>query len=171
MDEEREDTEHQATRTPGNGRYVRTRQSAQRDAEALAHRSRGLSYRDIALTMGMASVSSAHASVQRALAATIPTEDAAAVRTLELDRLDTMQAAVMAVLERKHVTVSNGRIVYLDDEPLEDDAPVLAAVDRLLRIQERRSKLLGLDAEQKVNVSAGVRYEIVGIDPVEIIGE
>ncbi|MCK9929447.1 hypothetical protein MXD62_20065 [Frankia sp. Mgl5] len=128
-------------------------------------------YRDIALTMGMASVSSAHDAVQRALDATIPNEPAAEVRQLELDRLDRMHVAVMAVLEKQHVTVSNGKVIYLDGEPLEDDAPVLQAVDRLLKIQDRRAKLLGLDAEQKVSVAGGVRYEIVGIDPAEIIGE
>lgn len=61
-----------------------------------------------------------------------------------------MYAAAMEVLEREHVTVSNGRVVSLDDgTPLPDDGPVLQAIDRLLRIQERRARLLGLDAPVK----------------------
>jgi hypothetical protein len=47
---------------------------------------------------------------------------------------------------------------------LEDDAPVLAAVDRLLRIQERRAKLLGLDAPVRADVGGKLSYEIVGVD-------
>lgn len=159
------------TRGP-NGRYIRTDASAERDAEALRHRSRGLSYRAIAMEMGWADVSSAHDAVQRALAATIPAETAADVRQLELDRLDRMFEAAVKVLEGRHITVSQGRIIVdpESNEPLADDAPILQAIDRMLRIQDRRAKLLGLDAETKVNLSGGVTYEIIGIDPGEIVG-
>jgi len=44
------------------------------------------------------------------------------------------------------------------------DAPVLAANDRLLRIQERRAKLLGIEAPTQIVTDATVRYEIVGVD-------
>ena len=51
--------------------------------------------------------------------------------------------------------VSQGRLIYLGDDPqpLADDAPVLAAVDRLLKIQERRARLLGLDQPTKSTVT------------------
>ncbi len=45
------------------------------------------------------------------------------------------------------------------NEPLRDRAPVLAAIDRLLKIEERRAKLLGLDAP--------VRAELITIDAIE----
>jgi len=150
----------------GDGRFTRSIETAERDAEAARLRARGLSYRAIAARMGV-DVSTAHAAVQRALKATVE-EPAADVRVLELERLDRMYETVMGVLERKHVTVSNGKVVTLDDEPIEDDGPVLAAVDRLLRIQERRAKLLGLDAEKKINLSGGVQYEIVGVSPEDL---
>jgi hypothetical protein len=53
-----------------------------------------------------------------------------------------------------------------DGAPLLDDAPVLAAVDRLLKVQERRAKLLGLDVpvKRQVEVDGGLRYEVVGVD-------
>jgi hypothetical protein len=61
------------------------------------------------------------------------------------------------------VTVSNGRVVTLDGQPLQDDGPILQAVDRLnhiedrkLRIQERRAKYLGLDAPKQVVISDDV---------------
>jgi cell division septal protein FtsQ len=75
------------------------------------------------------------------------------LRALELARLDRLEIAANEVLEREHVTVSNGRIVVLGESPLPDDAPVLAAIDRLLKIQERRARLLGLDAPTKQNIS------------------
>ncbi len=40
----------------------------------------------------------------------------------------------------------------------------LRIVDRLLRIQERRAKLLGLEAPQKMDVTAGHK-----LDPAEVL--
>lgn len=77
---------------------------------------------------------------------------AAELRAVELDKLDVAEQAVWAVLRRKHVTVSAGKIVYNDSdgEPIIDDGPILAAVDRLVKISERRAKYGGLDAPSKV---------------------
>lgn len=83
----------------------------------------------------------------------------------ELQRLDALYDDILTVMERDHITVSNGRVVSLRNEdglevPVPDDAPVLQAADRLLRIEdarrrngERRAKLLGLDAPQTLEVS------------------
>lgn len=55
-----------------------------------------------------------------------------------LGRLDGLTAAAMAVLEREHITVNNGRIITIGDEPLLDDGPVLQAVGQLVRIEDAR---------------------------------
>ncbi|KND45377.1 hypothetical protein [Streptomyces stelliscabiei] len=76
-------------------------------------------------------------------------------------RLDRMEAAAHKVLERHHITVNNGRIITLDDgEPLLDDGPVLAAIDRLAKIEDARLKnneslrrLFGLDMPVKVDAT------------------
>lgn len=151
----------------GGGRYAKDPSLPERDAEFLELRKRGLAYRAIAAQTGY-DVKTVHEAVKRCMAA-VTEEPAQEVRQLELERLDDMWTAVMKVLEAKHFTVSQGRIVYLGDEPLEDDGPVLAAVDRLLRIQERRSKLLGLDSAVKQEISGGVTYQVVGVDPEELI--
>lgn len=77
----------------------------------------------------------------------------------ELERLTRLYAKVERILDRFHVTVQFGKVITVDGQPLEDDSPALAAVDRLIKIEdarrrnsERRSKLLGLDAAQKVEV-------------------
>jgi hypothetical protein len=105
--------------------------------------------------------------VERVLAETVQ-EPADDLRQMELDRLDALAQRVWAVLETQHVTVSNGRIVYLGNEPLADDAPVLNAVDRLVKISESRRKLLGLDAPAKVQSEGTVRYMIDGVNPEDL---
>lgn len=132
----------------GNGRFYRTVEDATRDEKAARLRARGWTYPRIAAEMDYDSRASAYHAVERVLRETVR-EAGDDLRALELERLDAMWAAAVEVLDRQHVTVSNGRIVELGGEPLEDDAPVLAAIDRMLKIQERRARLLGLDAPVK----------------------
>ncbi|GGW98774.1 hypothetical protein GCM10010321_11500 [Streptomyces chartreusis] len=78
-----------------------------------------------------------------------------------LARLDGLEEAAHKVLEREHITVNNGRIIKLDDGvPLLDDGPVLAAIDRLVKIEEARlrngealRRILGLDMPVKVDAT------------------
>jgi hypothetical protein len=58
-------------------------------------------------------------------------EEASKVRDLELQRLDALYLVAYAEVEEGNVP----------------------AIDRCLRIMERRAKLLGLDAAEKVNVN------------------
>jgi uncharacterized protein YerC len=161
----------------GGGQFVRTVETAEQDAEAARLRSRGMTYRQIAAQLGV-DVSTAHRAVQRALAEIVaePAADAVAFELQRLDeelqRLDDLYARVIEVLEREHVTVSQGRVVTMDDgSPVPDDDWILRAVDRLVKIDdsrrkngESRRKLLGLDSPLKTQLSGGLTYEIVGID-------
>lgn len=78
-----------------------------------------------------------------------------------LPRLEKLERAAIEVLERHHVTVNNGHVIKLDDgEPLLDDGPVLAAIDRLIKIEAEREKntaalrkLFGLDAPARVDAT------------------
>jgi hypothetical protein len=178
----------QATHTRGrNGKFVRSANTAERDAQAAALRSRGMSYRQVAAEMGYRSVRSAQEAVQRALSSIVE-ESAQDLRAMELGRLDDLYEAAMDVLGRDHVVVSNsGKIVYdtieyardgtgnimIDDDgrpvaekvaKLLDDAPKLAAIKTLLQIQERRAKLLGLDSPVKAEVGGKLTYEVVGVN-------
>lgn len=134
-----------------DGKFIRTLEGAERDAEACRLKSRGLSYRAIAEQLGYADHSCARRGVERALAETVA-EPAAELRQLELMKLDAMERAVLDVLEREHVKVNDGEVVKVDGKTLIDDAPVLQAVDRLIKIGERRAKLLGLDAPKRLEV-------------------
>lgn len=75
-----------------------------------------------------------------------------------LSRLDGLEEAAIKVLEREHITVNNGRIITLHDQPLPDDGPVLAAIDRLVKIEDARlrngealCRVLGLNMPAKVD--------------------
>jgi hypothetical protein len=87
-------------------------------------------------------------------------EPAEQQRLIDLDRLDRLQVEALAVLRRRHVVVQGGKIVKDEDgKPLLDDGPVLAAIGKLLDIQARRARLLGLDAPAK--------HEVLSLDAVD----
>ncbi|MER6191786.1 hypothetical protein [Streptomyces cyaneofuscatus] len=136
----------------GDGQFVRSLTTAERDARAAELRSKGWTYPRIAAELGFNHRADAYNAVKRVLKETVR-EAGEDVRALELERLDRLEAAANEVLEREHVTVSNGRVVSLNETPLPDDGPVLAAIDRLLKIQERRARLLGLDAPTKAAIT------------------
>jgi hypothetical protein len=144
---------------------------------------RGIEHRpycEIAKELGIPE-STARSDYERAFAALKEQQQttAAQARQLELDKLDALEEAVWEVLRRKHITVSHGKIIgrftgeFLRDpetgelvrdmdghaiplyEEIEDDAPVLQAADRLVRIAQRRAALRGLDAPVKVEVDDG----------------
>ena len=115
---------------------------AARRLEALRLRQRGRSYPRIAEELGV-SLTTAHRYVTTELERLAKEcgEEAAIVRQMELDRLD---VALDALADR----IEQG-----DDR----------AVATMLRIQERRAKLLGLDSPDRQQV------EVTGIDPRELL--
>lgn len=165
----------------GRGQYTRDPATVEQDAQAATLRKKGLSYQQIAQKLGIPR-SSAFDAVQRALADTIR-EPGESLRALELERLDTelekldeMEQMVRDILSREHVTVSQGRVVYDDaGDTVRDDTIILQCVDRLGRLAEQRRKngesrrkLLGMDQPPKVEVTGGITYQIVGIDPADL---
>ncbi len=135
----------------GRGRFTKQSATAVRDAEAAQLRADGLTYQAIADRLGMSHRDLARRAVERALAATVR-EPADELRQLELIRLDALWLEAVKVMTTEHVTVNQGRVVELDGLPIKDDGPTLAAIDRLLKIMERRAKLVGLDSASKVEV-------------------
>jgi len=110
-------------------RDTRAAETQERRRRALTLRRDGLSYDAIARKMGV-SVSVAHAYVHDAIR-DIPAPEAEATRTIELERLDRLQAGLWA------------RATKGDPK----------AVGAVLRVMDRRAKLLGLDAPQKTEIT------------------
>ena len=83
-------------------------------------------------------------------------DDAEAERTLMLGELDDAKQKLWEVIRRRHYLFSPGGQQLFDREgnPAIDDGPLVAAVTALNRLNERRAKLLGLDAPaRKVTIT------------------
>lgn len=134
--------------------------TAEQTAECYELKLRGWTHRRIAAHLGV-SVGTVHNRIQSEIDARVQPL-AEEMRAVTADRLDHMRRKVHEVLDRHHVTVSNGKVIYLGNEPLQDDGPVLAAVDRLNRIEERWAKLWGLDAPQQLDIVQEQRIDLDG---------
>lgn len=112
----------------GNAFSARRVTAIQRQQRAVELRRAGYSYREIGKAIGIGTTS-AHRLVTRAVVETRKAiaEDVNEMRALELSRLDALLGGLWADARRGH----------------------LGAIDRVLRIMERRAKLLGLDAPLK----------------------
>jgi hypothetical protein len=99
-------------------------------SRALEMRKSGATYALIASELGYANESGAYKAVMRALKKTLQ-EPADEVRMLEVERLDALLSGLWARKNTPEVT------------------------DRILRIMERRAKLLGLDSPVRSDVTSG----------------
>lgn len=118
-----------------------------RDMQIWALRIRGYSAEQIAKHYDIKP-----AQVNNAIArasASVETELPNTVIKLELARLDYLLVKAMDVMEHRHAVFNHGQVMYdqKTDRPYVDTAPVLNAIDRCLKIQERRAKLMGLDKD------------------------
>lgn len=152
---------------------AKTAEVSARRAKLIEYRRQKRQYRDFYEELGYPSVGAASRDFNRVLK-----ENLTAVETeVELYResalleLEDLAATALQVMRTQHYAIGSGGKVAIDpitSMPLIDDGPKLAAIDRLLKIQQRQAQLLGLDAATKVDVSGGVKYEIVGVDPAAL---
>ena len=111
-----------------------------KEAQVVALRREGRSWDTIAQAVGYADPSGAHAAYMRA-SARIVKEDIDAIRDMETERLDMLQGAYW-------------RQAMMGDVP---------AGMQVLRIMERRAKLLGIDQPIRQQVEV-ISYDADGID-------
>lgn len=151
-------------------------QVAKRREQLIAMRRDGHSWSEIAQALDYFDAAAACQDLRRALehhqkqlALTLDEQ-----RQIELEKLDRLERAALAVLNRPHVHVSGGKVVRdteLDDEgnevagqPLLDDGPSLQAIETLRRLAERRARLLGIDAPTRVEAEGTLEVRVVGVD-------
>lgn len=137
------------------GRIHRDERQRMRDLEAARLRALRFSGEQIARQLGYETRAGALKAAKRGLAMITrePTEDAI---LLDLSELDEMAREAWKVLRSTHYVVDRGAVVTWNDQPLHDDGPVLAAIGKLLDVQERRAKLVGLDAPKRVEVTDAI---------------
>lgn len=145
---------HQHARN-GKGRYIRTPESIARDAEAARlYYDEHLTYRQIADHMGWKDHTSALDAVNRAFRDIAQAQPTTGIRDRRDRELQFLWDAAMDIFNNHHVVVSNGRIIELDGQPLQDDGPRLQAIEQLRKINESWRKLDGTDAPSRVSVEA-----------------
>ena len=112
----------------------RRSQAAEREKKAFALRMAGATYEQIGAQLGV-TTGAAYKMVKRVLERTRRETDELAdeLRRLEVERLDALTLTLW-----KQATAGN-----------------FGAVDRVLRVMERRARLLGLDAPTKQDVTSG----------------
>jgi hypothetical protein len=128
----------------------------EKDHDAARLRSRGLTYKAIGERLGM-SAPGAFQAVQRAIA-DIPKEATEEIIALEMTKLDNLEARYYDIMEKHHAYVSaSGKVaVDFDGQPIEDDGPVMQAMAGLLKVADRRAKLLGLNAPTRTELTGVV---------------
>jgi len=127
------------------GRRPPIKVSYEREHQAFELRKAGASYEQIATQLGYSSKGSAHNAVMRALKKFMQ-EPADDVRSLEVARLDQLLLGVWQQARQGH----------------------LGAIQSALRIMERRSAYLGLDAPKRSELS-GPDGEPIQIDQVNTL--
>jgi hypothetical protein len=124
---------------------------AERDLRIFKMRQAGVSTTEIARRFGVSS-SNVNKAVQRQLSK-LNNEALLAypeVLRMELERLDNLQSAIWPMTQHRKVTMDDGTEVAVE--------PDLKAIQQVLLIMDRRSKLLGME-QQTVNVNMDVRND------------
>jgi hypothetical protein len=143
---------------------------AERRNKAIEMRRVGIPWEKIADEVGYSSPAAAAADIYKVLSdRTREMGDAVAgLRSIEADKLDAMERVVIQIMRKPHILAQQGRVVIdpTTGMPAEDPGPLFQCIDRLLRIAERRAKLLGIDTPVKAQVeikATGIDAEIAGL--------
>lgn len=132
---------------------------AERRTRAVAMKARGARYADIARELGITETTArqdVHVAYKQRAEELRDTLDELVAEQIE--ELDSLRALAWRDLLTKHphVTQSGKIALNIDGTPVYDTAPNSRARRDLLAIQERKAKLLGLDAALKINIKAEV---------------
>jgi hypothetical protein len=132
---------------------------ADRRTRVISMKARGARYADIARELGITEATARKdVSVGYKARAAELRDTLDEVIAEQLEELDSLRALAWreALTKHPHVTQSGRVALNTDGTPIYDTGPNSRARRDLLAIQERRAKLLGLDAALKINVKADV---------------
>lgn len=153
----------------GWGRYDTTLEGAERDAAAARLYQQVRNYQKVADQLGYSNRGGAWRAVQRCKQV-VKRQAGEELIATEAAELDELYMRALDVLDRDHITVSQGRVMKDDEgEPILDDGPKLAAIRELRNIRESYRKLYGLDAATKTEATVTVNPQ--DIELTEIIAQ
>lgn len=120
-------------------------------ARALELRVEGKDYNQIARILGVSNKTAWHyvnKEVERTTASS--EKDAAIIRKMELKRLDMMLEKILPGVTKGRPIITNKGVIYDPDKPNQMLLlPSDKSAETVLKIMERRAKLLGIDAPEK----------------------
>lgn len=131
-----------------------------RDREAVRLKAMGWDPEDIAEKLGLTDRRTGEPDPRRAVAAiqrgtallhTVAVDEK---RLEQLQHYEMMKRHIWDSIGKEHVLVQQGKVVFQDGAPVEDRRFILEAFDRLNRIEESISKLLGTNAATRFSVEA-----------------
>jgi hypothetical protein len=133
--------------------WERTPEQIEKDHRAAEMRSRSMTYEQIGNQLGVTR-QAAHQMVQRAIN-DIPKDGGEQALAMELMKLDYIERRAFVIATTKHPVISNGGKVVLRSGgvEIEDDTPILKALDTLLKVSQTRAKLLGLNAPTRTELT------------------
>lgn len=134
----------------GKGRYIRTLEQAETDAEvARLYSQGGITFREIGEQLGI-SKWAAISAYDRAVRQVVQEARDDAIK-VHAARLEYMFSRCMEIAEADHILVSHGKVIRGDDgNPIKDHAPVLAAYREARGALADFRRMTGLDAPAKI---------------------
>lgn len=153
----------------GKGSFERSIESVTRDAKAADLRAQNWSLQEIADELGYSDRSNVRRAITRAHqdVAQGPAERLLAVYAA---RLEDIYQRTMEIAEEDHVVVSHGKIITgADGNPLPDHGVTLSAFREARAALADVRKMVGLDQPTKVEHSGELTYQVVGVDPQDIV--
>jgi hypothetical protein len=148
----------------------------EKDNRIVALKREGLTFQQVADQLGI-SKSGAIKGFQRVKARVEERGeiDYMAYRDEQLARVATRRELAEDIMAARHVSISNGHVVSeitgqdedgkpIYGDPYEDTGPTLAAIDRLIKLDEQEAKLVpGLYGKTEIDVSGDISYEIIHV--------
>lgn len=104
------------------------------------------------------------------------------IRRAHLEGLMEIRREAVEVMRRDHVHMSGGKVTreilgirpgpdgpeYELGEPMADDGPTLAAIDRIAKIDAQIAQLLGLNAPTRIEADGELRVVVEGVNVDEL---
>ena len=137
--------------------------AASKRRRVIVARREGASWEEAAAAGGYSNRASAYTAVKEALRheREFLRHDLLEMRQIEDDRDDDLRTRLYAILNASHPVLYKGEIVKTDDgEPLQDVAPVLAAVAALGRIAERHALRHGINEDKGIKIALNARSDV-----------